>query len=83
LWDRVPLAVDVDATDRIMLVNAVRALSSRQRQAVVLRYVVGLSEADTAQTMGLSPGMVKTHVQRGLAALRLWFGNVGEETRRA
>jgi len=37
---------------------------------VVLRYLDDLSEADTAQLLGLSAGTVKSHASRGLAQLR-------------
>jgi RNA polymerase sigma-70 factor (sigma-E family) len=49
---------------------AVRALPSRQREALVLRYYLDLSEAQTAQVMGISAGAVKSHTARALGALR-------------
>jgi RNA polymerase sigma-70 factor (sigma-E family) len=49
---------------------AVRALPSRQREALVLRYYLDLTEATTAEVMGVSTGAVKSHTARGLAALR-------------
>jgi RNA polymerase sigma-70 factor, ECF subfamily len=45
-------------------------LPVRQRTALVLRYWGELSEAEIAREMGCSPGTVKTHAARGLAALR-------------
>jgi RNA polymerase sigma factor (sigma-70 family) len=39
---------------------AVRALPARQREAVVLTYWLGLSEAETAVAMGCRPGTVKS-----------------------
>uniref|UniRef100_UPI003F498C21 RNA polymerase sigma factor n=1 Tax=Nonomuraea bangladeshensis TaxID=404385 RepID=UPI003F498C21 len=48
---------------------AVRALPRRQREAVVLRYYLGLSEAEIAETMGVSRGTVKSTVFRALEAL--------------
>jgi RNA polymerase sigma-70 factor (sigma-E family) len=48
---------------------AVRALPVRQREVVVLRYLLELSTADTAATLDISPGSVKTHLHRALAAL--------------
>ncbi len=76
---RTPVSLDADATDRVMLLWAMRTLSSRQRQAVVLRYLVGLGEGEVAETMGLSPGTVKTHLARGLAELRTRFGDAAQE----
>jgi RNA polymerase sigma-70 factor (sigma-E family) len=49
---------------------AVRTLPARQREALVLRYYLDLSEAQTAELMGLSVGAVKSHTSRALAALR-------------
>ena len=51
------------------LVAALRTLPVRQREAVVLRYYLDLSEAEMAAAMGVSAGSVKTHLHRGLAAL--------------
>ena len=78
-----PFWLDGDPTDRVMLVEAIRTLLSRQRQAVVLRYVVDLGEGEVAETMGLSPGTVKTHLARGLAALRARCDDGTQEISRA
>lgn len=60
-----------DATTlRLALAEALRKLPRRQREAVALRFLSDLSEADTAAALGISPGSVKTHVHRGLASLR-------------
>ncbi|MER7760547.1 SigE family RNA polymerase sigma factor [Streptomyces sp. NPDC097619] len=48
---------------------ALRGLSPRRRQVLVLRYWSGLSEAQIADTLGISRGAVKSHASRGLAAL--------------
>ena len=45
-------------------------LPARQREALVLRYYLDLSEAQTAEAMGMSQGAVKSHTSRALAALR-------------
>ncbi len=52
------------------ILEAVRKLPARQREALVLRYYADLSEAQTAETMGVSQGAVKSHTARALAALR-------------
>ncbi|TXK40080.1 SigE family RNA polymerase sigma factor [Nonomuraea sp. C10] len=49
--------------------DAVRALPRRQREAVVLRYYLDLSEAEIAEAMGVSRGTVKSTVFRALKAL--------------
>lgn len=55
--------------DQRALVSALRQLPQRQREALVLRHWLGLKEAEIADTMGISPGSVKTHTARGIAAL--------------
>ena len=56
--------------DQRAVLDALRTLSPRQRQALVLRYWEDLSEAQVAAAMGLSAGAVKSHTARGVAALR-------------
>lgn len=48
----------------------VQTLPTKQRAVVVLRYYEGLSEAEIAETLGISPGTVKSQASRALAALR-------------
>jgi RNA polymerase sigma-70 factor (sigma-E family) len=55
--------------DQKALVDAVRALPGRQREALVLRYWLDLRESEIADAMGISAGSVKVHVSRGMAAL--------------
>lgn len=55
--------------DQRALLNALRRLPTRQREALVLRHWLGLKEAEIAETMGISAGSVKTHTSRGLAGL--------------
>lgn len=45
-------------------------LSSQQRAALVLSYHHGYSADQCAELMGLSPGTVRSHLARALAALR-------------
>ncbi|MGH3499153.1 MAG: SigE family RNA polymerase sigma factor [Nocardioidaceae bacterium] len=56
--------------DRAALLAALAQLSTRQREVLVLRYYLDLSEADIAATLGISRGAVKTHSSRGISALR-------------
>jgi RNA polymerase sigma-70 factor (sigma-E family) len=55
--------------DRRRLLAALAALPRRRREVLVLRYYVGLSEAEIASTLGISPGTVKSTAARGLDAL--------------
>lgn len=52
------------------LLDVLDALPHGQRSAVVLRYYEGFSESQIAEAMGCRPGTVKSHLHRGLAALR-------------
>lgn len=56
------------------LPSALRQLSQRQRAAVVLLYVEGLSERESADALGVSRATVRKHADRGLAKLRKALG---------
>ena len=58
------------ALERQAVMEALHRLPARQREALVLRYYLDLSEAEIAATMGVSRGAVKSHTSRGMAALR-------------
>jgi RNA polymerase sigma factor (sigma-70 family) len=55
---------------RAELLDAVAQLTPRQRAVLVLRYFNDLTEAQTAEVLGCSPGTVKSNASRGLARLR-------------
>jgi RNA polymerase sigma-70 factor (sigma-E family) len=59
-----------DVSGRLEIMQALDALSPRQRAAVVLRHYLDLSERRTADLMGCSVGTVKTLTSRGLQAMR-------------
>jgi RNA polymerase sigma-70 factor (sigma-E family) len=56
--------------ERSAVIDALRKLPARQREAIVLRYYADLSEAQIASAMGISRGAVKSHTARGLSFLR-------------
>lgn len=56
--------------DADAVLTALRDLSARQRQVIVLRYWLELSESEIAETLGVSTGSVKTHASRGMQVLR-------------
>ena len=58
------------ALERRTVIDALRSLPQRQREVLVLRYYGDLSEAQIAETLGISQGAVKSHASRGMAALR-------------
>jgi RNA polymerase sigma-70 factor (sigma-E family) len=55
--------------DQRQVLDALRDLPARQRACLVLRYYDELGIDDIATTLGVSRNSVKTHLQRGLAAL--------------
>lgn len=59
----------------IDLLDALRTLSKRQRQAATLFYVTDLPIAVVARLMGLSEGTVKAHLSRARDALRTRLGD--------
>jgi RNA polymerase sigma-70 factor (sigma-E family) len=65
------VAVDDPSADgAAALVALLGTLPAGMRAAVVLRYIEGLSVAETAHAMGCSEGNVKTQSARGLERLR-------------
>jgi RNA polymerase sigma-70 factor (sigma-E family) len=60
----------IERRQRDDLVAAVRRLPRRQREVVVLRYFLDLSEDQIAQWLGVSPGSVKQHAHRATTALQ-------------
>ena len=61
------------ALDRIAagpLIAALDGLGRRERETLVLRFVLDHSEAETAQILGCAQGTVKSRSARGLARLR-------------
>jgi RNA polymerase sigma-70 factor (sigma-E family) len=56
------------------LVRALRQLPRREREVVLMRHYLDLSERQTADALGLRPGSVKAYGSRGLAALRAAMG---------
>ena len=69
-------AVDaiVDPADpllgRLEVADLLRGLPARQREVLVLRYLLDLSTDDVAAALGISANSVKTHMTRAVTALR-------------
>jgi RNA polymerase sigma-70 factor (sigma-E family) len=61
---------------RARVLEALRGLPERQREVLALRYYLDLSEADIAETLGISRGAVKSHAWRGVQALRTLMEDV-------
>jgi RNA polymerase sigma-70 factor (ECF subfamily) len=65
-----PEAVVIAGADRERVAAAVAALSPRLRDVVGCRYLLGLSEVETAAALGLPAGTVKSRLARALDRLR-------------
>jgi len=63
--------------EREEMLSALRRLPRRQAEVLTLRFYQNLSEAEIAETLGISQGSVKTHASRGLAALKSLLGEAG------
>lgn len=80
-WERAAAARDgqppADSAEASLLLTeehqevliAVRRLAHRQREALMLRYYLGLTTDETARVMGVSAGTVKSALSRAIAAL--------------
>lgn len=62
--------------DQRQVIDALRDLPHRQRDCLILRYYQELGVDDIARTLGISRNSVKTHLQRGLAALESRLGDM-------
>ena len=60
----------ISRLERSAVISALRSLPDRQREALVLRFYLDLSEEQVAAAMNISTGAVKSHTSRGKAALR-------------
>ena len=63
-----------DFGDRLLVREAISALTPRQRMAILLRYLEDLSVEQTSDLMGCSQGTVKKLTARALAELRAVIG---------
>jgi RNA polymerase sigma-70 factor (sigma-E family) len=60
----------INELERSEVIKALGELPASQREALVLRYYADLPEAEIANAMGISLRAVKSHISRGMAALR-------------
>jgi RNA polymerase sigma-70 factor (sigma-E family) len=66
--------------NRSTLTAVLRQLPQQQREVSVLRFVFDLSVADTAVTLGLAEGTVKSASSRALATLRKYLRDQSESS---
>jgi RNA polymerase sigma-70 factor (sigma-E family) len=60
----------IKSFERQAVIRGLRALSRRHRETLVLRYYLDFTVEQTAQTLRLSTGAVKSYTSRGLQQLR-------------
>ena len=61
------------------LPDALGSLSPKQRTVVVLVHGYGVSWREAAQLLGISPGSVQRHLERGLTRLRTALGVTNDD----
>lgn len=66
----VPTELGASTEDRIVLTQALARLAPRQRAVIVLRYFEDLTEAQTADLLGISVGTVKSQHRDAISRLR-------------
>ncbi len=59
-----------DSADRDAMWRLVKALPTKQRAAIVLRFYEDLDDTASAELLGCSPVTVRTQIKRALATLR-------------
>jgi RNA polymerase sigma-70 factor (ECF subfamily) len=69
-----PVEAAVAADRRRRLVEAIETLDERDRDVVICRYLLDLSEVETAATLDLPKGTVKSRTARALVKLRERLG---------
>lgn len=71
-----------DHNDRYLdqdLAQALRRIPIKFRSVIILRYLLGYSERETAEALGISPGTAKSRTSRGLDRLRAHLDSPTEE----
>ena len=66
-----PESLVLAAETRTTLLAALGRLRDEDREVIGARYLLDLSEAETAETLGLRPGTVKSRTSRALGRLRV------------
>src|SRR3954465_7697533 len=71
------VAHDADETDPFLarkLAQMLQRLPAQQRLAITMRYQEGLEPSEIGAVLDMPLNTVKSHLRRGLAALREWLG---------
>jgi RNA polymerase sigma factor (sigma-70 family) len=70
--------VETTVTGRLVLGRALLTLPENQRAALVLRYYADAPDQEIAQVLGCRRATVRSHVRRGLAAIRQALADAGD-----
>lgn len=65
----IPEDESVRTESQTEVIEALNALSKRQRECLILRYYFDMTEREIAESLSISANSVKTHCRRGLDAL--------------
>jgi len=71
------MAGDVESTDPLLvrkIGELLQRLPAQQRLAITMRYQEGLEPSEIGALLDMPLNTVKSHLRRGLAALREWLG---------
>lgn len=72
-----PASLVAEHLNNLTLISAVRQLTPEQCQCIVLRFLAGLSIAETAAAMGKNDGAIKALQLRAVRALRVLLDEQG------
>lgn len=78
--DPSPEAVVMASERRAELLGALGTLREEDRLTIAFRYFLGLSEAETADTLGCARGTVKSRLSRAIGRLRERMAEEGDAT---
>ena len=77
----IPAADEIDARlDRLLIADALGALSPEHQAVIVETYYLGRSVSDAAEVLGVPPGTVKSRAFYALRALKLALAERGVTT---
>jgi RNA polymerase sigma factor (sigma-70 family) len=65
-----PEVVAIERREQEAVLDAVEGLRDKDREVVVLRYFLDMSESEMATVLGCAPGTVKSRLSRALVRLR-------------
>jgi RNA polymerase sigma factor (sigma-70 family) len=73
-----PESAVLDREEQAWLIGAINGLGDDDRDVITARYFLGLSEAETAELLGIPRGTAKSRLSRALGRLRTSIGDDAE-----